>query len=175
MRRTVPVHRADIERGTENHEHLQTRMAGSVTSVARGSIGPPLSPTRTELPTSLSSSAMTSATGHHPLQLRHDGLPHAQIRPHCERRRDLHRRLWTAILYRGARGVHHWSVHCGQELLKVGLPGAKEGSSGKDSTIADLLKPQGYATGQFGKKHLRSQRLLPTVHGLTDSSATSIT
>src|SRR5689334_24452978 len=36
-------------------------------------------------------------------------------------------------------------------LLKVGLPGAKEGLSEKDPTIADLLKPQGYATGQFGK------------------------
>src|SRR5262249_22262235 len=39
-------------------------------------------------------------------------------------------------------------------LLKVGLPGAKEGLSEKDPTIAELLKPQGYATGQFGKNHL---------------------
>src|SRR6201984_881978 len=39
-------------------------------------------------------------------------------------------------------------------LLKVGLPGAKEGLSDKDPTIAELLKPQGYATAQFGKKHL---------------------
>jgi arylsulfatase len=39
-------------------------------------------------------------------------------------------------------------------LLKVGLPAAKEGLSEKDPTIADLLKPQGYATGQFGKNHL---------------------
>jgi arylsulfatase A-like enzyme len=35
-------------------------------------------------------------------------------------------------------------------LLKVGLPGAKEGLSGKDPTIAELLKPMGYMTGQFG-------------------------
>jgi len=35
-------------------------------------------------------------------------------------------------------------------LLKVGLPGAKEGLSGKDPTIAELLKPQGYVAGQFG-------------------------
>src|SRR6516165_6290398 len=33
-------------------------------------------------------------------------------------------------------------------LLKVGLPGAREGLSGKDPTIADLLTPLGYATGQ---------------------------
>ena len=35
-------------------------------------------------------------------------------------------------------------------LLKVGLPGAKEGLSDKDPTIAELLKPQGYVSGQFG-------------------------
>jgi arylsulfatase A-like enzyme len=32
-------------------------------------------------------------------------------------------------------------------LLKVGAPGAKEGLSDKDPTLAELLKPQGYATG----------------------------
>ena len=31
-------------------------------------------------------------------------------------------------------------------LLKVGLPGAKEGCQTEDPTIAELLKPQGYAT-----------------------------
>src|SRR6185295_10914 len=51
-------------------------------------------------------------------------------------------------------------------LLKVGLPGAPEGLSEKDPTIADLLKPQGYATGQFGKNHLGDRNeFLPTVHG----------
>ena len=35
-------------------------------------------------------------------------------------------------------------------LLKVGLPGAKEGLHEKDPTIAELLKPLGYVTGQFG-------------------------
>src|SRR4029079_6504322 len=39
-------------------------------------------------------------------------------------------------------------------LLKVGLPGAKEGLSDKDPTLADLLKPLGYVSGQFGKNHL---------------------
>jgi arylsulfatase len=54
-------------------------------------------------------------------------------------------------------------------LLKVGLPGAKEGLSGQDPTIADLLKPQGYATGQFGKNHLGDRNeFLPTVHGFDE-------
>src|SRR5437667_2423500 len=39
-------------------------------------------------------------------------------------------------------------------LLKVGLPGAKEGLQARDVTIAQLLKAQGYITGQFGKNHL---------------------
>jgi arylsulfatase len=51
-------------------------------------------------------------------------------------------------------------------LLKVGLPGAKEGLSDKDPTLAELLKPLGYATGQFGKNHLGDRNeFLPTVHG----------
>jgi arylsulfatase A-like enzyme len=51
-------------------------------------------------------------------------------------------------------------------LLKVGLPGAKEGLSDEDPTLAELLKPLGYATGQFGKNHLGDRNeFLPTVHG----------
>jgi arylsulfatase A-like enzyme len=54
-------------------------------------------------------------------------------------------------------------------LLKVGLPGAKEGLSEKDPTLAELLKPQGYATGQFGKNHLGDRNeFLPTVHGFDE-------
>ena len=54
-------------------------------------------------------------------------------------------------------------------LLKVGLPGAKEGLSGKDPTLAELLKPHGYATGQFGKNHLGDRNeFLPTVHGFDE-------
>jgi len=54
-------------------------------------------------------------------------------------------------------------------LLKVGLPGAKEGLSEKDPTLADLLKPAGYATGQFGKNHLGDRNeFLPTVHGFDE-------
>jgi arylsulfatase A-like enzyme len=39
-------------------------------------------------------------------------------------------------------------------LLKVGMPGADIGLRPEDPTIAELLKPLGYATGQFGKNHL---------------------
>src|SRR4029077_20962940 len=39
-------------------------------------------------------------------------------------------------------------------LLKVGIPGAKEGLQKQNITIAEALKPLGYATGQFGKNHL---------------------
>ncbi len=54
-------------------------------------------------------------------------------------------------------------------LSKVGLPGAKEGISEKDPTIAELLKPYGYATGQFGKNHLGDRdEMLPTNHGFDE-------
>jgi len=54
-------------------------------------------------------------------------------------------------------------------LSKVGLPGAKEGISEKDPTIAELLKPHGYATGQFGKNHLGDRdEHLPTDHGFDE-------
>lgn len=54
-------------------------------------------------------------------------------------------------------------------LLKVGLPGAKEGISEKDPTIAELLKNHGYATGQYGKNHLGDRdEHLPTNHGFDE-------
>jgi len=54
-------------------------------------------------------------------------------------------------------------------LSKVGLPGAKEGISEKDPTIAELLKPFGYATGQFGKNHLGDRdEHWPTNHGFDE-------
>ncbi|MCI0399881.1 MAG: arylsulfatase, partial [Gammaproteobacteria bacterium] len=54
-------------------------------------------------------------------------------------------------------------------LLKVGLPGAKEGLQKEDVTIADLLKAQGYMTGQFGKNHLGDRdEHLPTAHGFDE-------
>jgi arylsulfatase len=54
-------------------------------------------------------------------------------------------------------------------LTKVGLPGAALGSRAEDPTIAELLKPLGYATGQFGKNHLGDRdEHLPTMHGFDE-------
>ncbi|TGQ16777.1 MULTISPECIES: arylsulfatase [unclassified Mesorhizobium] len=54
-------------------------------------------------------------------------------------------------------------------MLKVGLPGAKEGLQPEDPTLADLLKAQGYMTGQFGKNHLGDRdEHLPTAHGFDE-------
>jgi arylsulfatase A-like enzyme len=54
-------------------------------------------------------------------------------------------------------------------LLKVGLPGAKEGLQPEDPTLAELLKAQGYTTGQFGKNHFGDRdEHLPTAHGFDE-------
>ena len=54
-------------------------------------------------------------------------------------------------------------------LSKVGLPGADVGLQAEDPTIAEVLKPLGYATGQFGKNHLGDMnKYLPTVHGFDE-------
>src|SRR5512147_1323860 len=54
-------------------------------------------------------------------------------------------------------------------MLKVGLPGAKEGLQARDVTLAQLLKGQGYMTAQFGKNHLGdADETLPTAHGFDE-------
>jgi arylsulfatase len=54
-------------------------------------------------------------------------------------------------------------------LSKVGVPGADVGLQAEDVTIAELLKPLGYATGQFGKNHLGDKnQFLPTAHGFDE-------
>src|SRR6201993_2717071 len=54
-------------------------------------------------------------------------------------------------------------------LTKVGIPGADLGLRPEDPTIAELLKPHGYATGQFGKNHLGDKdEFLPTLHGFDE-------
>ncbi len=54
-------------------------------------------------------------------------------------------------------------------LTKVGMPGADLGLQAEDPTIAELLKPLGYVTGQFGKNHLGDQdKFLPTMHGFDE-------
>ncbi|MFO0910139.1 MAG: arylsulfatase [Isosphaeraceae bacterium] len=54
-------------------------------------------------------------------------------------------------------------------LTKVGLPGATLGLRKEDPTIAEVLKPLGYATAQYGKNHLGDRNeFLPTVHGFDE-------
>ena len=54
-------------------------------------------------------------------------------------------------------------------LTKVGMPGASNGLSAEDPTIAELLKPLGYTTGQFGKNHLGDRdEHLPSNHGFDE-------
>ena len=54
-------------------------------------------------------------------------------------------------------------------LTKVGLPGADVGLQAEDPTIAEMLKPLGYTTGQFGKNHLGDKNpYLPTAHGFDE-------
>ena len=54
-------------------------------------------------------------------------------------------------------------------LTKVGLPGADIGLRAEDMSVAEALKPLGYATGQFGKNHLGDRNeFLPTVHGFDE-------
>ena len=104
------------------------------------------------------------------LQRRADGLPHAEHRPDRERGDALHRLVRRAELHRRARrrsSPARASIRTG--LSKVGLPGAPVGLQAEDPTIAELLKPLGYATGQFGKNHLGDRNeYLPTVHGFDE-------
>jgi arylsulfatase A-like enzyme len=54
-------------------------------------------------------------------------------------------------------------------LSKVGIPGATVGLQPRDITIAEALKPLGYATAQFGKNHLGDRdEFLPTNHGFDE-------
>jgi arylsulfatase A-like enzyme len=54
-------------------------------------------------------------------------------------------------------------------LLTIGMPGSEHGIPDWTPTIADLLKEQGYTTGQFGKNHLGDRdKHLPTVHGFDE-------
>jgi arylsulfatase A-like enzyme len=54
-------------------------------------------------------------------------------------------------------------------MSKVGVPGVDIGWVAEDPTIAEMLKPLGYATGQFGKNHFGDlNKYLPTVHGFDE-------
>ena len=54
-------------------------------------------------------------------------------------------------------------------LTKVGIPGSEIGIQPEDPTLAELLQPLGYRSGQFGKNHLGDQdQFLPTNHGFDE-------
>lgn len=54
-------------------------------------------------------------------------------------------------------------------LTTVGMAGSPIGLNEKDPTLAEVLKPLGYNTGQFGKNHLGDRNEhLPTVHGFDE-------
>ena len=59
-------------------------------------------------------------------------------------------------------------------LSKVGMPGSPIGIRPEDPTIAELLKPLGYATGQFGKNHFGDRNeFLPTVRYASSTNSRS--
>ena len=99
-----------------------------------------------------------------------DGLPHAEHRPRRQGRDDLHRLLRRAELH-GRPGVVHHRPARSAHRPDQGRPArrARLGLQKEDPTIAELLKPHGYATGQFGKNHLGDRNeFLPTVHGFDE-------
>ncbi len=54
-------------------------------------------------------------------------------------------------------------------MTTIGIPGSTRGIQKSDPTLAEVLKTQGYATGQFGKNHLGDRNeFLPTVHGFDE-------
>jgi arylsulfatase len=54
-------------------------------------------------------------------------------------------------------------------MTTVGIPGSTRGIQKTDPTLAEVLKPLGYATAQFGKNHLGDRNeFLPTMHGFDE-------
>jgi arylsulfatase A-like enzyme len=54
-------------------------------------------------------------------------------------------------------------------MTTIGIPGSALGLQKEDPTIAEVLKTQGYVTGQFGKNHVGDRNeFLPTVHGFDE-------
>ena len=105
------------------------------------------------------------------LQRRNDGLWHTDVDRLGRQRGTLFTDYYGQQSWpRRARGVHHRAKSCCRTgLTKVGMPGANLGLQPEDPTIAELLKPLGYATGQFGKNHLGDRdEFLPTNHGFDE-------
>ena len=99
------------------------------------------------------------------------GYADAEHRPHRPGRDHVHRLLWRAVLHRGTRGVPHRSGGIAHRPVQ-GRPARRADAGMQPKTIRrspSLLKPLGYATGQFGKNHLGDRNeFLPTVHGFDE-------
>ena len=104
------------------------------------------------------------------LHSRDDG-PHAEHRPHRQRGHDVHRPLCASKLHRRAGRVPH-----GQSAPHRADRWASSGGRcayGRAPTLAEVLKNQGYATGQFGKNHwVTKTSSCPRFTDSTNSSAT---
>ena len=80
-----------------------------------------------------------------------------------------HRLLCPAELHRGARELHYRPESDPHGPDQGRHAGRSIGLQKEDPTIAEMLKPLGYATGQFGKNHLGDRdEFLPTVHGFDE-------
>ncbi len=79
-------------------------------------------------------------------------------------------KIWVAPVAAGPLFVHHRPDTAARTgLSKVGAPGVPVGLQKRDITIAQALKPLGYATGQFGKNHLGDRdEYLPTNQGFDE-------
>lgn len=54
-------------------------------------------------------------------------------------------------------------------MTTIGIPGSTLGIQKEDPLLSEVLKSQGYVTGQFGKNHLGDRNeFLPTVHGFDE-------
>jgi arylsulfatase A-like enzyme len=83
--------------------------------------------------------------------------------------RAVHGLLRTTIMHRGTRGAHHRADAVPHRVAQGRPARGKTGLQDSDPTIADILKPLGYATAQIGKNHLGDRNeYLPTVHGFDE-------
>ncbi len=95
--------------------------------------------------------------------------PHPRIR-RCQGRRNVYRLVWRAELHGRPRRLHHRTI-ADPHRPDQSRPAGRRPSDFRPKilSVAEVLKPLGYATGQFGKNHLGDRNeYLPTVHGFDE-------
>ena len=75
----------------------------------------------------------------------------------ARRGRAVHGLVRPAELHRRSRLVHHRAAADPHRAHQGGHAGRHEDPEKRGSDVPELLKSQGYATGQFGKNHLGDQ------------------